>query len=468
MDVSTPPEAVQFMKNMVFCPPTSVVAKVQKQWPHLRAKQIYRLWTQLSVDMWRRDPNPMVSAKKFIEEWPEADLWEFEMPKGVVALAWGMKGIGERIGKAIVETGIDATCTCTSRYSITANTRLLDNTNQGELELYALLGEYDNAGYPLAYMLLSTASSIADKKRTIALTKFLQAVRDNYHVNPRFNHVDKDFAEIAALKTVWPDAKIQICWWHLKRALNQRTCKAKLSTTPYNPEDAKREFAFVDVNFIPVTPPDPKEDEEYAFGDNERNQKRKKKKRTRTKATEDEPSSEPPLVPQVPDFLIKLPSLAALRARPKEAEDDAQSTGEQDDDESSIGDAPTEYEDDDDLEVDVQPTKHQFCPEGLRKTTIFLLERHYCAHPDIPGMSRPDAAGIRAWAVKQMYTYCENHDLRELWAYLWGNWYRPGRWELWARSSCAEIPHLKTNMICESQYVYFVSLYDSVLSSIAD
>jgi hypothetical protein len=120
VDVSTPLEAVEFMKSMLFCPPTSVVAKVQEQWPLLRPKQIYRIWTQQSVDLWRRDPNPMESAKKFIEEWPEADLWEFEMPEGVVALAWGMKGIGERIGKAIVETGIDATCTCTS-YSLTSS-----------------------------------------------------------------------------------------------------------------------------------------------------------------------------------------------------------------------------------------------------------------------------------------------------------------------------------------------------------
>lgn len=96
-------------------------------------------------------------------------------------------------------------------------------------------------------------------------------------------------------------------------------------------------------------------------------------------------------------------------------------------------------------------TVHQFCPEDLRPKVVELLERHYCAHPDIPGMARPDPEGIHAWAVKEMYTFCKRHNLKELWAYLWGNWYRSGRWSLWARSACEEIPRLKTNMICESQ-----------------
>jgi hypothetical protein len=324
-----------------------------------------------------------------------------------------------------------------------------DNTNQGELELYSILGEYDNAGYPLAYMLLSTATSIADHKRTMALAKFLEAVRDKYNVHPRFNHVDKDFAEIAALQAVWPGAKRQICWWHLKRAMNQRMAKAKLSTTPYNPADARAEFPFVDLDFVPTTAADPKEDEEYAFDAGERKRKRKKK-------TKQNPPTEPPPAESLaPDFIIKLPSLTVLRKLNAEKRANGDLQEDSDDDSSDDDDTPTEYDDDDDLELNVQPTKRQFCPEGLRNNVIAMVERHYCAHPDIPGMARPDATGIRMWAVKQIYEYCKDHDLRELWAYLWGNWYRTTRWELWARSSSAEIPRLKTNMICESQYVFF-------------
>ena len=79
------------------------------------------------------------------------------------------------------------------------------------------------------------------------------------------------------------------------------------------------------------------------------------------------------------------------------------------------------------------------------------MEQHLCAHPLIPGYAHPSPAGIREWAVKQMYNFCVASDLRELWAYLWGNWYRSSRWELWARSVYPEIPVLKTTMILESQ-----------------
>ena len=81
-----------------------------------------------------------------------------------------------------------------------------------------------------------------------------------------------------------------------------------------------------------------------------------------------------------------------------------------------------------------------------------MMERHLCAHPLIPGYSAPTPEGIKAWAVKQSYEFCVLHDLPNLWAYLWENWYRRGRWELWARSANPmEIPRLKTTMFVEGQ-----------------
>lgn len=91
-----------------------------------------------------------------------------------------------------------------------------------------------------------------------------------------------------------------------------------------------------------------------------------------------------------------------------------------------------------------------FCPVDLRESIITLMERHLNAHPLIPGYSHPSPEGIREWAVKQMYSFCIENDLREAWAYLWENWYRTGRWELWARAEHPEIPRLKTTMMVES------------------
>ncbi|KAJ7029465.1 hypothetical protein C8F04DRAFT_41119 [Mycena alexandri] len=97
-------------------------------------------------------------------------------------------------------------------------------------------------------------------------------------------------------------------------------------------------------------------------------------------------------------------------------------------------------------------TRRTFCPAVYRDPILTMMERHYCAHPLLPGNSHPSPEGIKRWAVSQMYKFCVEHDLREVWAYLWENWYRKSRWELWSRSVYPEIPILKTTMILESHW----------------
>jgi hypothetical protein len=93
---------------------------------------------------------------------------------------------------------------------------------------------------------------------------------------------------------------------------------------------------------------------------------------------------------------------------------------------------------------------HTFCPMEHCDTVINMMEHHFCTHPLIPGYSAPTPEGIKAWAVKQMYEYCVLHDLPNLWAYPWENWYRHGQWE---HQAPEEIPHLKTTMMVEAQCI---------------
>ena len=98
------------------------------------------------------------------------------------------------------------------------------------------------------------------------------------------------------------------------------------------------------------------------------------------------------------------------------------------------------------------PERHTFCPIEYCDHVVDMMERHFCSHPLIPGYSAPTPDGIKTWAVKQMYNFCVLRELPNLWAYLWENWYRRGRWELWARSAePREIPRLKTTMLVEGQ-----------------
>ncbi|KAJ7302388.1 hypothetical protein DFH08DRAFT_616091, partial [Mycena albidolilacea] len=93
-----------------------------------------------------------------------------------------------------------------------------------------------------------------------------------------------------------------------------------------------------------------------------------------------------------------------------------------------------------------------FCLASLRGPIIALVEKHFTAHPLIPGYCHLSPAGIREWAVKEMYEFCIPNNLPEVWAYLWENCYQHGRWELWARAEHHEIPRLKTTTMVESHW----------------
>ena len=150
-------------------------------------------------------------------------------------------------------------------------------------------------------------------------------------------------AKIYVVKEVW-DPKVQLCWWHLRKAVREQLKNTKLSTTPYKPTQANAEFPFIDITFTPLGKADAIETEGLIDSDDE-----------------------------------ELPSNTRI---------------------SPIPSPP-----------------RQFCPPDLRGVVIELIEKHFCAHPLIPGYSAPDPLLIHRWAVKQIYEFCRDHDLRELWAY---------------------------------------------------
>ena len=63
-------------------------------------------------------------------------------------------------------------------------------------------------------------------------------------------------AEIGASWRVWPYAKHQLCWWHQREAIRRRL-KGNLPTSIYNPQRAKNEHEFINLNFQPYGHADP-------------------------------------------------------------------------------------------------------------------------------------------------------------------------------------------------------------------
>lgn len=83
-----------------------------------------------------------------------------------------------------------------------------------------------------------------------------------------------------------------------------------------------------------------------------------------------------------------------------------------------------------------------------------MYRTHLHQHPRIPldDAEEPyiSADEIHRRAVKQMYEFCYNNELSQVWAYLWNRWYTSDQWCLWARAACDAIPRLKTTMVVES------------------
>ncbi len=229
-------------------------------------------------------------------------------------------------------------------------------------------------------------------------------------------------------KRVWTLTKILICWWHLNRAVSQRLSNDKLSTTPYRARAAHECFSFIDPAFIPPGDPD---------------------------ASEREGGPDPDVMPRKSDMDLSRPWALKIKLPLIPS-----GSGTRDKENLPVQDTPFPTN----ANSKTRPPKiekqsRHFCLKEYRSEITGMMERHYCAHPFIPGKAHPSTAAIYEWAVRMMYEYCVKRDLREVWAYLWENWYRPGRWELWARSTCPEmIAILKTTMILESQSVSLENL----------
>ncbi|KAK0558517.1 hypothetical protein OC844_005089 [Tilletia horrida] len=121
-------------------------------------------------------------------------------------------------------------------------------TNSSSHDLFAVLAELDGTGAPLLYLFMDTKEMLGDRRR-IEILADVMAVLKGMGIDPQFVGCDKDSAEIAAIGQVWPGAKIQLCYWHVRRALRQRFSLTKASgTNTYDPWDAAKTVAGLELD----------------------------------------------------------------------------------------------------------------------------------------------------------------------------------------------------------------------------
>ena len=131
---------------------------------------------------------------------------------------------------------------------------ILGKCTTGNWELFVLLGEARGSGLVLGWCFLQPKSKepkLGSKESVLAT--WFQHFRDKWNINARVTHSDKDCSKINALTGIFPDAKHQLCYWHVLRAV--RKCLSVLcrQPAPYNVTQATGEFRFVSPTFLPVT-----------------------------------------------------------------------------------------------------------------------------------------------------------------------------------------------------------------------
>lgn len=92
-----------------------------------------------------------------------------------------------------------------------------------------------------------------------------------------------------------------------------------------------------------------------------------------------------------------------------------------------------------------------FCPAVHRGQLLHLFTKHFCQHPNFfERHGRKNTAELRRQASYDMYKFCKDRGLREVWGYMWASWYCPKMWKLWARSTSPFISRLRTTMGVEN------------------
>ena len=112
--------------------------------------------------------------------------------------------------------------------------------------------EIDGMGFPLAYLFLENNGNCGNGIRTGILIDFFIQLK-NCGLEPEFFLTDKDFAQISAACFVWKEIKVQLCLWHIKKAVEARLSNNKKpQQINYNGVAAQQQFSFINPLFKPI------------------------------------------------------------------------------------------------------------------------------------------------------------------------------------------------------------------------
>jgi hypothetical protein len=220
---SVPENVRDFIKNNIDLLPKEIYAQLVNEGLDvlIRQKQIHYWWTQLGQKRYKRCENAFESACLWLLENNHQIILQEVEPAHALAFETGILKQLNELEIYISEYGMDAT---------------YNTNNMGfELYMYVLHAEINGTGFPLSYLFLENNGKCKDGVRTAILQKFLTIFRDQ-GLQPKFFLTDKDFAQINAVRFTWPNTKIQLCRWHIKKAITTRLSSNKnIRSSGFNP-----------------------------------------------------------------------------------------------------------------------------------------------------------------------------------------------------------------------------------------
>ncbi|KAG8900052.1 hypothetical protein FRC00_000052 [Tulasnella sp. 408] len=393
VDIGPSEEIKAYINDNKRLTPSTLWKEIRHRWPEteMTAMQVRNHWSKANEGVWKLDEDQVKSAKLLIEQvaGKDVEIVALRAEPGMSAIAFSLKEPLEEWGEETAEIAFDGTF----------------NTNSAHYEISALIAEGNGQGIPLGFIYTvgtdGTAKTGAKKRLLIDFLDFYRARC------PRitFTLTDKERAEVDAFRKVWPNAKHQCCYWHAIRYLETRLSENK-PPGPYDPRVASRKFDFIDPTWTPGVVTSAKNEIEGGSA---------KPRGQEDEAKELESMKQTIATTCRPPVFVLVNGGRRIPVWPNPAS------------------APKK-----DLST--------FCPKEYRTPIVEKFRRHFCLHPLIP-LNDADgtcltAEEIHEAAVYDMYNYCRENNLVQVWAYIWTCWYAPERWALWARMTSYVRPGL--------------------------
>jgi hypothetical protein len=126
----------------------------------------------------------------------------------------------------------------------------------GNWELFVLLGEARGSGLTLGWcwcFVWSKGKNPEVGSKEAILEEWLRHFCDDWNINAKVMHSDKDCSEINAFTQVFgPDAKHQLCYWNVLRAIKTWLSIVHCQPTHYDVRGAIQSFPFISPTFLPI------------------------------------------------------------------------------------------------------------------------------------------------------------------------------------------------------------------------